>query len=306
MRASRSSPLTEARPPTRDGLVLWVWPNDAEWENADGCQAARHGVDGLNAADPVTAPRGGAGPPLSTGCSERAQRRWDPRRSNHRSGATAPITALNDNGLAEQVEPDEHREYDPARAGAAGNATRRRCRTSRPSRSTRRRPASPSPAGPVPSRPHARPTATAGTNNQRGLSHRDHRTRGGELGRPTRNDDRTGCPGWRPARATVAPSRNSPTTVPLSCCSTETGQIPTAAPPTSLEHPARDPAVAARRRGNRETRQAGRPGGDRRTGPAGRGSRPRYRTSRRPDGPTTRSRRPAAMTRRPRRRRGRR
>ena len=40
----------------RDGLVLWVWPNDAEWENADGyAKLLDMGVDGLNAADPVTA-----------------------------------------------------------------------------------------------------------------------------------------------------------------------------------------------------------------------------------------------------------
>ncbi len=39
-----------------DGLVLWVWPNDAEWENADGyAKLLDLGVDGLNAADPVTA-----------------------------------------------------------------------------------------------------------------------------------------------------------------------------------------------------------------------------------------------------------
>jgi len=39
-----------------DGLVLWVWPNEAEWENADGYgKLLDLGVDGLNAADPVTA-----------------------------------------------------------------------------------------------------------------------------------------------------------------------------------------------------------------------------------------------------------
>ncbi len=39
-----------------DGLVLWVWPNDAEWETAEGyTKLLDMGVDGLNAADPGTA-----------------------------------------------------------------------------------------------------------------------------------------------------------------------------------------------------------------------------------------------------------
>ena len=59
-RASRSSPRILSRP-HRDDLVLWVWPNDAEWENADGyAKLLDMGVDGLSAADPVTA-LGGAG-----------------------------------------------------------------------------------------------------------------------------------------------------------------------------------------------------------------------------------------------------
>lgn len=40
----------------QDGLVLWVWPNDAEWETAEGySKLLDMGVDGLNAADPATA-----------------------------------------------------------------------------------------------------------------------------------------------------------------------------------------------------------------------------------------------------------
>ncbi|UDY36250.1 glycerophosphodiester phosphodiesterase family protein [Dermatobacter hominis] len=40
----------------RDGLVVWVWPNDARWETTDGYgQLLDMGVDGLNAADPATA-----------------------------------------------------------------------------------------------------------------------------------------------------------------------------------------------------------------------------------------------------------
>lgn len=39
-----------------DGLVLWIWPNDREWENEDGyTRLLDLGVDGLNAADPPTA-----------------------------------------------------------------------------------------------------------------------------------------------------------------------------------------------------------------------------------------------------------
>lgn len=39
-----------------DGLVLWVWPNEAEWETAEGyTKLLDMGVDGLNAADPATA-----------------------------------------------------------------------------------------------------------------------------------------------------------------------------------------------------------------------------------------------------------
>ena len=39
-----------------DGLVLWIWPNEREWENADGYgRLLDLGVDGLNAADPPTA-----------------------------------------------------------------------------------------------------------------------------------------------------------------------------------------------------------------------------------------------------------
>lgn len=40
----------------RDGLLLWVWPDDAEWETATGYRKLLDlGVDGLNAADPATA-----------------------------------------------------------------------------------------------------------------------------------------------------------------------------------------------------------------------------------------------------------
>lgn len=39
-----------------DGLVLWVWPNEDEWETAAGYNKLLDmGVDGLNAADPATA-----------------------------------------------------------------------------------------------------------------------------------------------------------------------------------------------------------------------------------------------------------
>jgi glycerophosphoryl diester phosphodiesterase len=39
-----------------DGLVVWVWPNDAAWEDGDGYRRLLDmGVDGLNAADPATA-----------------------------------------------------------------------------------------------------------------------------------------------------------------------------------------------------------------------------------------------------------
>ncbi len=39
-----------------DGLVLWIWPNSRDWENADGYNRLLDlGVDGLNAADPPTA-----------------------------------------------------------------------------------------------------------------------------------------------------------------------------------------------------------------------------------------------------------
>lgn len=38
------------------GLVLWIWPNEREWENADGYNRLLDlGVDGINAADPPTA-----------------------------------------------------------------------------------------------------------------------------------------------------------------------------------------------------------------------------------------------------------
>lgn len=39
-----------------DGLVLWIWPNSREWENAEGYRRLLGlGVDGINAADPPTA-----------------------------------------------------------------------------------------------------------------------------------------------------------------------------------------------------------------------------------------------------------
>ena len=39
-----------------DGLVLWIWPNSRDWEDADGyTELLDMGVDGLNAADPPTA-----------------------------------------------------------------------------------------------------------------------------------------------------------------------------------------------------------------------------------------------------------
>ena len=39
-----------------DGLVLWIWPNEREWEDAEGYgRLLDLGVDGLNAADPPTA-----------------------------------------------------------------------------------------------------------------------------------------------------------------------------------------------------------------------------------------------------------
>jgi glycerophosphoryl diester phosphodiesterase len=39
-----------------DGLVLWIWPNERRWENAEGyTELLDLGVDGLNAADPPTA-----------------------------------------------------------------------------------------------------------------------------------------------------------------------------------------------------------------------------------------------------------
>lgn len=39
-----------------DGLVMWVWPNSREWENAQGYDRLFDlGVDGINAADPPTA-----------------------------------------------------------------------------------------------------------------------------------------------------------------------------------------------------------------------------------------------------------
>lgn len=40
----------------RDGLVLWIWPNSRDWENAEGYRRLLDlGVDGINAADPPTA-----------------------------------------------------------------------------------------------------------------------------------------------------------------------------------------------------------------------------------------------------------
>lgn len=39
-----------------DGLVLWIWPNEREWENEGGyTKLLDLGVDGINAADPPTA-----------------------------------------------------------------------------------------------------------------------------------------------------------------------------------------------------------------------------------------------------------
>lgn len=39
-----------------DGLVLWIWPNERKWENAEGYgKLLDMGVDGLNAADPAVA-----------------------------------------------------------------------------------------------------------------------------------------------------------------------------------------------------------------------------------------------------------
>ncbi len=39
-----------------DGLVLWIWPNERRWENAEGyTELLDMGVDGLNAADPEVA-----------------------------------------------------------------------------------------------------------------------------------------------------------------------------------------------------------------------------------------------------------
>jgi glycerophosphoryl diester phosphodiesterase len=39
-----------------DGMVLWIWPNEREWENAEGYQRLLDlGVDGINAADPGVA-----------------------------------------------------------------------------------------------------------------------------------------------------------------------------------------------------------------------------------------------------------
>lgn len=41
-----------------DGMVLWIWPNEREWENFDGyTKLLDMGVDGLNAADPAEAVR---------------------------------------------------------------------------------------------------------------------------------------------------------------------------------------------------------------------------------------------------------
>ncbi len=38
------------------GLVLWIWPNERQWENTDGYERLLDlGVDGINAADPPTA-----------------------------------------------------------------------------------------------------------------------------------------------------------------------------------------------------------------------------------------------------------
>lgn len=39
-----------------DGMVLWIWPNEREWENAEGYRTLLDlGVDGINAADPGVA-----------------------------------------------------------------------------------------------------------------------------------------------------------------------------------------------------------------------------------------------------------
>lgn len=39
-----------------DGLVLWIWPNDRSWEDAEGyAELLELGVDGINAADPPVA-----------------------------------------------------------------------------------------------------------------------------------------------------------------------------------------------------------------------------------------------------------
>jgi glycerophosphoryl diester phosphodiesterase len=39
-----------------DGLVLWIWPNERDWEDAEGYgRLLDMGVDGINAADPPTA-----------------------------------------------------------------------------------------------------------------------------------------------------------------------------------------------------------------------------------------------------------
>ncbi len=39
-----------------DGLVLWIWPNDRSWEDAEGyTELLDLGVDGINAADPPVA-----------------------------------------------------------------------------------------------------------------------------------------------------------------------------------------------------------------------------------------------------------
>ncbi len=39
-----------------EGLVLWIWPNEREWENRDGyTRLLDMGVDGINAADPPVA-----------------------------------------------------------------------------------------------------------------------------------------------------------------------------------------------------------------------------------------------------------
>lgn len=39
-----------------DGLVLWIWPNSRDWENAEGYERLLDlGVDGINAADPPVA-----------------------------------------------------------------------------------------------------------------------------------------------------------------------------------------------------------------------------------------------------------